>query len=152
VAQIFQRVSNAAATIITTEALQGASFARFTYFLTGWKLVFLNGDRDIVLNCSDIEVPEVSHWWDSLSTMPIDIKSCHGPDDIIVAMLLTSNLCRHNVASVKIENEGDILLESENKAKLIIKGRCDPVDWTWDLLTETGDHLLKCEFGEVFAP
>jgi len=120
--------------------------------LTGWELVFLGNNGDISLKCSDIEIPSIDIWWKALARLPVDIGDCHGRDDIIVAMLLTSNVCRHNVVSIVIQGKGDIHLDFENGAELIVKGRTDPVDWTWDLLNEAGKHILKCEFGEVLAP
>ncbi|MEM1037667.1 MAG: hypothetical protein AAGI14_13005 [Pseudomonadota bacterium] len=150
------KLSNEDAAEVLRKTLLGSSINSITCFITGWELRLTSHppslSEEYYLEASEIIVPNENEWWASLKETPVSLAVDHDDDLVLASIILFRALNMHSIKAIEVLDEGDIYLTFQNDTTACIKGRCDPVDWTWDLKKFDKSHLLKCEFGEIFAP
>ncbi len=88
--------------------------------------------------------------WDKLiQASPINLISNSEHKDTLTAIVLFTALNSQPITYAEIDEKNNLIIEFENKSKILIPALDEIVDCTWILVERNGEEIM-CEWGEIY--
>lgn len=146
-----EQLQNGEAAVMLKGWLNGASFDKFSYFITGWELRFLGGEAgEYLLNAAELTVPDTDAWSAALLKTPIDLSDTNKPTDVLVGAQLFSVINQWRVDEVEIGSSGSLSIMFENSVRIDAPAKVELVDWTWSVTSNGDFKTVTCDSGPIY--
>lgn len=114
-----------------------------------WLLAFadIGGDVYIVDSVfSDITLLKPTNWVKLIENPPINIGETNESEDTLSAIVLFTVLNKYSITAAVIDDENNLILEFENKTKILMPSNVDDRPW---ILKERKGELVTFESGKL---
>jgi len=144
-------ISNKEAQDYLSNILVGCSINKVSYYITGWDLRLISDNgTEYSIYASDIKVPNIDQWLNSIIQPPVNINDTNELEDTITAIIIFTVINKWPINKIQIDSQGNLYMEFGNGSSVNLLAVVEHVDWTWKITTESNKNIVLCDSGVLY--